>query len=131
MATLRKWLWRLFFLAIWIGVYSILPEPLDAWFGIVTGLAIAVWFYDRLTSRYKLRPIPVQLERIQTITLTHVLLGFILLVMIASFRELVSIKDGTSDVQTSITDFQNNSSSDADEIKDKLDDITNAVEANQ
>lgn len=131
MGTFRKWLWRLFFLAVWIGIYSILPEPLDAWFGISTVLAILLWVYKRLTPRFNLRPIPVQFERVQTVTLTHVLMGFMLLVMIASFRELVNIKNGTSDVQSSITDFQNNSSSDADEIKSKLDDIISAVEAKQ
>lgn len=131
MATLRRWLWRLFFLAVWIGIFSILPEPLDDWFGIATGLATALWVYNRLTSRFNLRPIPVRFERVQTITFTHVLMGFILLVMIAGLRELKSINTETSGVQTSIVDLQNNASDSTDEIKDKLDDIVNAVEANQ
>ena len=131
MGTLRRWLWRLFFVAIWLVIYSILPEPLDNWFGVLTGLVIVLWLYKLATPRFNLRPIPVKFERVETITLTHVLMGFILLVMIASFKELVSIKYGTDDVQNSVTNFQHDASSDADEIKSKIDDVTSAVEANQ
>jgi hypothetical protein len=131
MATFRLWFWRLFLVALVAVVYSILPEPLDKWFGILTGLAIAIWVYNRATPRFNLQPIPLKFERVETITLTQVLMGLILLIMIASFRELVSIKDETSDVQNSVTNFQHDASNDADEIKSKLDNVTSAVEANQ
>lgn len=127
----RTWLGRIFFAVVLIGVYSILPEPLDAWFGIVMGFALVLWVYDRLTPRFNLRPIPVRFETVHTITLTHLLMGCILLVMIAGFRELKSINTETSDVQTSVVDLQNHNSDDADEVKGKLDDIRGAVEANQ
>jgi hypothetical protein len=131
MTTLRLWLWRLFLVAIWVGVYSILPEPLDTWFGILTGVVFALWLYNRASVRFNFPPLPAKFERVETITLTHVLMGFILLVMIASFSELKSIKNETSDVETSITNLQNRASDNTDEIKDKLDDVRSAVEANQ
>ena len=131
MATLRLWLWRLFLVIVLVFVYSILPEPLDNWFGIMTGLALGIWLYTRVAARFNLRPFPFKFEKVETFTLTHVLLGLILLVMIASFSELVKLKDETSDVQNAITNLHNETSSDADEIKSKLDDMTSAVEANQ
>ena len=131
MATLRLWLWRLFMVIVLVAVYSILPEPLDNWFGIMTGLALALWLYTRLAARFNLRPFPFKLERVETFTLTHVLMGLILLVMIATFSELKGIRDETSDVQNAITNLHSDTSSDADDIKSKLDDVTSAVEANQ
>ena len=131
MATLRLWLWRLFLVAVWIVVYWILPEPLDKWFGIMTSLALGIWLYNRAAARFNQPPFPFKLERVETFTLTHVLLGFILLVMIASFSALVSVKYETSDIHNSITNLHNDTSSDADEIKSKLDDVTSAVEANR
>lgn len=122
---------RLFLAAIWVGIYSILPKPLDDWFGIATGVVLAIWVYNRATIRFNLHPFPVKFERVETLTLTHVLMGLILLVMIASFSELASIKNGTSDVQTSITNLQNSASENTDEIKSSLSDVESAVEANQ
>jgi hypothetical protein len=131
MATFRLWLLRLFLVAVWVGVYSILPEPLDTWLGILTGIIFALWLYNRASVRFSWSPFPVKFEKVEAITLTHVLMGLILLVMIASFLELRSIKNETSDVQNSITNLKNDASNNTDEIKSKLDDVTSAIEANQ
>lgn len=131
METLRLWLWRLCLAAILVGIYSILPKPLDNWFGIATGAVLAIRVYNRATIRFNLHPFPVKFERVETITLTHMLMGLILLVMIARFSELASIKNGTSDVQTSITNLQNSASDNTDEIKSSLSDVESAVQANQ
>jgi hypothetical protein len=117
--------------AVWFFVYWILPGPLDTVFVTLTGLAFVIWLYNRMSHRLKLSPLRVKFERVETITLTHVFLGLILLVMIVSYSELVKIKNGTSDVQTSITNLQNSDSHNTDEIKSKLDDVTSAVETNQ
>jgi Flp pilus assembly pilin Flp len=131
MATFRLWLWRLFLAVVLVVVYSILPDPLDTLFGILTGLAFALWLYQRATGRFNLRPLPVKFERVETVTLTHVLLGLILLVMIATFSESAKLKNETSDIQSSITDLQNSASDNTDEIKSSLDDVKSAIEANQ
>jgi hypothetical protein len=83
------------------------------------------------SARFNRRPFPLKFEKVETITLTHVLMSLILLLMVAGFKELVSIKNGTIDIQTSITDLQNDTSNDANEIKGKLDDVTSAIEASQ
>jgi hypothetical protein len=73
----------------------------------------------------------VKLERVETITLNHILLALILLVMLSNHSELVDLKKATVDVQDSITDLQNSASDNTDEIKSSLDDVTNAIQASQ
>jgi hypothetical protein len=131
MATFRLWLWRLFLVTVWVGVYSILPEPLDTWLGILTGILVALWLYNRASGRFNWPPIPAKFERVETITLTHILMGLILLVMVASFSELKSIKNEASDFETSITNLQNSVTDNTSEITSSLDDVKNAIEANQ
>jgi hypothetical protein len=131
MATFRLWLWRLFLVTVLVGVYSILPEPLDTWLGILTGILFALWLYNRASVRFNWSPFPFKFERVETLTLTHVLMGLILLVMIASFSELKNIKNGTSDVESSITNLQNSASDNTSEVTSSLDDVKNAIEANQ
>ena len=110
MARFRLWLWRLLLVAIVAVVYSVLPGPLDNWFGTLVGLMITIWIYNRVAQRFNLKPFPLKFEKVETITLNHFLRGLILLVMVAGFRELVSIKDGTSDIQNSITNLHNETS---------------------
>jgi thiol:disulfide interchange protein len=126
---LRRWLWRLLFLAVWIGAYSALPDPLDAWLGIATLLAFGVWLYTRVSDRLKLPPL--KFEKSETITLTHILLALLLVVMLANHVELVNLKKATMDVQSSLTDLQNSGSDNTEEIKSSLDDVKNAIEASQ
>jgi thiol:disulfide interchange protein len=131
MTPLRLWLWRLFLVAVWLVVYSILPNPLDTWLGIMTLIAFGIWLYNRASGRMKLPPLKVKFERVETITLTHILLALLLLVMLANRSELVNLKKATIDVQDSITDLQNSASENTDEIKSSLDDVTNAIHASQ
>lgn len=131
MARFLLWLWRLLLVAIVAVVCLNLPEPLDIWFGTLMSLILTIWIYNRVAQRLNRRPFHLKFEKVETITLTHVLMGMILLLMVAGFSELVSIKNGTIDIQSSITNLQNQTSNNADEIKGKLDDVMSAVEANQ
>ena len=130
MATFRLWLWRLFLVAIWSIIYAILPEPVNAWFGILTGILVALWLYNRASGRFNLPPLRVKFEKAETLTLTHVLMALILIVMVANLSELAKLRKATIDVQDSVTDLQNSASNNTDEIKSGLDDVTSAIEAN-
>lgn len=131
MTPRRLWLWRLFLVAVLLVVYSILPDPLDTWFGIMTLLPFGIWLYNRASVRMKLPPLRVKFERVETITLTHILLALLLLVMLANNSELISLKKATIDVQDSVTDLQNSASENTDEIKSSLDDLKDAIQASQ
>jgi len=131
MTPLRLWLWRLFLVAIWLVVYFILPNPLDTWLGIMTLLASGIWLYNRASGRMKLPPLKVKFERVETITLTHILLALLLIVLLANRSELVNLKKATVDVQDSVTDLQNSASENTEEIKSSLDDLKDAIQASR
>jgi hypothetical protein len=116
---------------VWLVVYWILPDPLGTWLGIMTFLAFGIWLYNRVSGRMKLPPLRMKVEKVETITLTHILLALLLLVMLANHGELTNVKKATNDVQDSVTDLQNSASDNTDEIKSSLDDVTNAIHQSQ
>jgi len=127
----RLWLWRLFLVAVWFVVYSILQEPLDTWLVILTVLALGIWLYNRVCGRMKLPSLKVKFERVERITLTHILLALLLLVMFANHSELVKINTNTAEVRDGLTDVENGASDNAEDIKSSLDDVKNAIEETQ
>jgi len=131
MATFRSWLWRIFLVGLWVVVYWVLPEPFDTYLAILTGLSVAIWLYNRLSGRFRLPPLKIKFERLETVTPTHILLALILLVMLANHAELVHVRKATVDVQDSVTDLQNADSDNTDAITSSLDDVKTAIEANQ
>jgi thiol:disulfide interchange protein len=131
LTPVRLWLRRLFLVAVWFVVYWILSDPWDTWLGIATALAFGIWLYNRVSGRMKLPPVKVKFERVETITLNHILLALLLLVMLANHSELVDLKKATIDVQDSVTDLQNSATENTDAIKSSLDDVTTAIQASQ
>jgi thiol:disulfide interchange protein len=131
LTPVRLWLRRLFLVAVWFVVYWLLSDPWDTWLGIATVLAFGIWLYNRVSGHMKLPTVKVKFQRVETITLTHILLALLLLVMLANHSELVDLKKATIDVQDSVTDLQNNATENTDEIKSSLDDLKDAIEASQ
>ena len=127
----RLWSWRMLVLAVWVSIYTFLPDPFDTCLLIVTLIPLFIWAWNRASRRMKLPSFPVKFERVETITLTHVLLLLLLLVMVVNHSELVNLKKATVRVEDSVIDLQNSASENKDEINSSLDDLKNAIEASR
>jgi hypothetical protein len=113
----------------WFALYAVLPNPFDELLMIGTALAVSIWLYNRVCGRIGLHPVNLTVERVERITLTHDLLGLILVVMTVGYSELVKLNTNTEDVHGAVTDAHESASSDADEIRSALDDLKDAIES--
>ena len=124
----RRWLGPLLAVAVWFVFWAILEKPFDQWLLIATALTLVAWLYNRVCGRVGLPRVNLKFERVDRITLTHLLLAMLLLVMVATYSELVKLNEGTEDVRNAVIEAHDGTSSDADEIRSSLDDVKVAIE---